>query len=134
MSWSEYRHALASRHTQVDRHKRALNDIYRAAIPPALQYSDSYQGWRFNVRVSNPDRVIAAIFGAGLFASQHYIPLTRSFGQGGSNRAEAIYASTVNLFNDLYFTADQATRVADIVKNVGIPVDVSRASQATLHE
>ena len=90
-------------------------------IPASLRYGDEYQQWRFNLRVGNPAEVLSAIFGESLFASQHYIPLTRSFGGSAAPHAEAAYRTVVNLFNDLHFTERQAQRACDVVRKVAIP-------------
>lgn len=122
VGWLQYRERVERRRARAHTHRRSLNSIYRAGIPAELQYPDAYQQWRFNIRVANAPDVLAAIFAGGLFASRHYIPLTRAFGGGEAPNAEAVYDHVVNLFNDLHFGAEQASRAADIVRTVAIPV------------
>ena len=123
IAWNQYRQCVVRQRTRVQAHRRALNAIYRAGIPLELQYPESYQQWRFNIRVANAANVLAALFGAGLFASRHYIPLTRAFGMGEAPNAEGVYGHVINLFNDFYFSVEQAHRAADIVSRVGVPLE-----------
>jgi len=120
-SWRQYVALVQSQLAQVLKHKRDLNAIYRAGIPAKLHYPEECQQWRFNLRVGNPAEVLAALFDADLFASRHYVPLTRSFGKARSPNAEAVYRCVINLFNDLHFNANQAIRVSDIVTKVAKP-------------
>lgn len=122
ISWSRYAEFTDARRAEMLDHKRHLNEIYRTGIPAELQYPEAYQQWRFNLRIANPPQVLAAIFAAGLFASQHYVPLTRAFGDGAAANAEATWRHVINLFNDQYLSAEQASHVAEIVKDVAIPL------------
>jgi hypothetical protein len=125
MEWSQYREEVERGRTLTRKHRLLLNDIYRERIPAELQYPDAYQQWRFNVHVANASDVLAALFAGGLFASRHYKPLTSSFGGGDAPIAEGVYRHVVNLFNDRYFSVDQANRAADIVRQVAIPLDTA---------
>ena len=132
IGWDRYRESVERNRTLVQAHRRLLNRIYRERIPAELQYSDAYQEWRFNVRAANAPDVLAALFTAGLYASRHYVPLTRAFGNGDAPNAEAVYRQIVNLFNDLHFSAEQAGRAADIVRKVAIPIAPTPAAPKTL--
>ena len=94
-------------------HKTRLNDIYRKSIPVRIQLPHEYQQWRFNIMVDDKDRVLQAIFEDGLFASGHYMPMERGF-----KEADFLYRHVVNLFNDLYFTEEQAMRTCEIINNL----------------
>lgn len=107
---------------QARSHKQTLTAIYRAGISLELQFPESFQSWRFNLRVGNSIEVVDAITSAGLFASRHYAPLNRAFAQAGAPNAEALHRHVVNLFNDRYFDTRQAHRIVDIVSKVAVPV------------
>lgn len=125
--WTQYVASVKLQRQQALGHKQHLNAIYGARIPAHLCYPDEYQQWRFNLRVGNSAEVLNAVFDAGLFASQHYVPLTRSFGEGRSRNAEEIHRCIINLFNDRHFSEEQAIRVSEIVTKAAIPVPRSRA-------
>ncbi len=98
------------------RHRQALNEIYAARLPEDWQLPDRYQTWRFNVRVPNKQRVVTSIFAAGLFASSHYASLAGDrCRKARAPHCEDLADEIVNLFNDHYFTAEQAERICDIV-------------------
>lgn len=101
-------------------HKRMLNGIYRANIPEELQFDDSFNGWRFNIRVpaGKKQSVIDALFAGGLFASGHYRTVASQYGQDGFPFSDRLYGEVVNLFNDFYFTQDQARETCRIIKAV----------------
>lgn len=107
--WAEYRDRATEETRAAEAHKRDLNAIYAAAIPAAVQLPEAMQRWRFNVRVPNAARLVAAIFEHGLFAGRHFQPL------GDFPVASRLHAEIVNLFNDRHFTAEQARGAATLV-------------------
>jgi hypothetical protein len=133
LAWPRYREHVRAQRMNALRHKRTLNAIYEATVPDELQLPSPFQQWRFNIHVANPEVVLAKIFESGLFASRHYVPLTRAFGTGSAPVAEAVYGRIVNLFNDRYFTADQAIRTAEIVRRVGLAAPSSNSSLVVQH-
>ena len=92
-------------------HKEKLNAIYRKALPKSIQLPDAYQHWRFNILVQNKDEILKALFDAGLFASSHYKVLSEQSAPIATN----LYSYIINLFNDNYFTEEQAKKCCEII-------------------
>lgn len=97
-------------------HKEKLNAIYRKELPKSIQLPEAYQHWRFNILVENKEEILKAIFDAGLFASSHYKALCEHPAPVATN----LSAYVINLFNDSYFTAEQAKMICEIInENIG---------------
>ncbi len=94
----------------VIKHKEQLNDIYRENLPTAIQLPSPYQHWRFNIVVPNKEDILNALFDAGLFASGHYNPQA-----DGCSVASNLYTHVINLFNDFYYTEEQAIKTCEII-------------------
>ena len=95
-------------------HKERLNAIYRKELPKTIQLPEEYQHWRFNILVQNKDEILKALFGAGLFASSHYKVLSSEPAPIASNLSSYV----INLFNDEYFTEEQAVRTCEVINGV----------------
>lgn len=91
-------------------YRERLNKIYRENLPKCLQLEEKFQHWRFNILVENKEEVLKAIFENGLFASGHYKSQS-------DNCSTAKYLSehVINLFNDFYYTEEQACRTCEII-------------------
>jgi hypothetical protein len=118
MPFEEYRELIEGKVESSYARKRRINAIYHAAIPPESRLADRFQDWRFHLLVEEKQRLLDAIFAAGLFASSHYADLTPVLGStsGAAPRAEALHRRVVNLFNDRYFSEEQARRTAELVR------------------
>ena len=92
-------------------HKEKLNAIYRKALPKSIQLPEAYQHWRFNILVQNKDEIMKALFDAELFASSHY----KVLGEQPAPIASNLSSNVINLFNDSYFTAEQAKKCCEII-------------------
>lgn len=92
-------------------HKEKLNAIYRKELPKAIQLPEAYQHWRFNILVENKNEILKALFDAGLFASSHYKVLSEQPAPIATN----LYSYIINLFNDNYFTEEQAKKCCEII-------------------
>ena len=92
-------------------HKEKLNAIYRKELPKQIQLPEAYQHWRFNILVKNKEEILKALFDAGLFASSHY----KALGEEPAPIASNLAAYVINLFNDSYFTEEQAMKSCDII-------------------
>ncbi len=114
-AWDEYRRRLADGRQQAQAHRREINAVYAARLPAAAQLPPAYQNWRFNLRLPERDRVLKAIFEAGLFASAHYASLAGIFAPGFCPQAEALAAQALNLFNDRHYTVSMAEQTCDII-------------------
>lgn len=108
-SFDEYRAQILDEARRITAHKNALNAIYSSAIPVRCQLPPDFQQWRFNIRVPDPDALVAELFAHGLFAGRHYSP------HGDFPVAAKLHAEIVNLFNDRYFSAEQAQRTTELV-------------------
>lgn len=96
-------------------HKEKLNAVYRKMLPSAIQLPDAYQHWRFNILTDKKDEILRALFAEGLFASSHYAPHTYIHTY---IRAENLHKYVVNLFNDQYYTVEQALKTCEIINSI----------------
>ena len=92
-----------------------VNAIYNSLIPAELRLPAPYQAWRYNIRVQDNQKILAAIFAGGLFASAHYASLEGIFGAGTGEHAAALAGQVLNLFNDFHYTLDMAEKTAQII-------------------
>lgn len=115
-AWQEYRDRVREALVVSLAHKQALNAVYNSLIPSDAAFGESYQWWRFNLRVKPKQAALEAIFAAGLFASSHYASLVDIMGTGAGKNASDLAGHVMNLFNDLHYTLDMAERTATIVR------------------
>lgn len=104
-------------------HKSHINTYYSININPLLQYDSSFQNWRFNIKCENKEAVLKEIFNQKLFASNHYFPVNKYYNVNCPNSV-IIYNRTINLFQDSYFTYENAETVVDIINNNAIPIEL----------
>ena len=97
----------------VSDHKSRLNRIYAESLPLDIQLNERFQHWRFNILVPQKDLVLQSIFDAGVFASSHYKSLSDS-----CSVATQLQSQVINLFNDFYYTEDQAIRTCEVIKRI----------------
>lgn len=109
-TWEIDEKVLLARMDAVIAHKEKLNAIYRTYLPKEIQLPEAYQHWRFNILVPNKEEILQALFDAGLFASGHYAPQA-----DGCPVAQKLYDHVINLFNDFYYTEEQARRTCEII-------------------
>ncbi len=115
-SLDEYLELTNSKLREATDHKRQLNAIYTDIITKEFQYKLRFQNWRFNIRVTNKNEVLRKIFEHDLFASSLYHSLGEGvFVKEHYSNAVSIHARTINLFNDLHFTEDNAVEVCKLV-------------------
>lgn len=94
-------------------HKEELNAIYRQNLPESIQLPDSYQHWRFNILTDKKNEILKALFAEGLFASNHYQSLSLD-----CPIANNLHNYVINLFNDQYYTQEQALRTCEIINSI----------------
>ena len=94
-------------------HKEKLNAIYRDMLPASIQLPAQYQHWRFNILTDKKDVILKALFAEGLFASNHY--QSHSLDCPIANN---LHNYVVNLFNDQYYTKEQAIRTCEIINSI----------------
>lgn len=114
-AWYDYRHQIAANLKVSLNQRAAINAIYANRLPSEIQLPVEYQTWRFNLRLKNKERVLAAIFAAGLFASSHYASLAGIMGAGRCPQAENLSGEIINLFNDHHFDPQKANQVCAVI-------------------
>lgn len=112
-SWTPDYHLIERRAFEVIKHKASLNEVYSKSLPAEFQLKDGFQQWRFNIVVPHKEKVLQRIFDAGLFASSHYKPLSVS-----CPVATDLQMQVINLFNDFYYSIDQARQTCEIINRV----------------
>lgn len=95
---------------RVISHRDAIFRIYEKNLPFSIQLPKQFQKWRFNIVVNNKEDVLKALFAKGLYASGHYKPLTSS-----CPNAKWLYDHVVNLFEDGYYTEEQAIKTCKVI-------------------
>ena len=112
-SWALDEKTLLAKMDAVIKHKEKLNAIYRMNLPANIQLPAPYQHWRFNIIVPNKEEILNALFNAGLFASGHYQPQAE-----GCTVATNLYNHVINLFNDFYYTEEQAIKTCERINEL----------------
>lgn len=97
-------------------HKSVLNSIYYQELQGVEQLDADYNNWRFNILVDNQSEVLGRIFGNDLFASSHYLPIIKN--SILFPVASALSKRVINLFNDMYFSSQQAIDCSRIIREV----------------
>jgi hypothetical protein len=113
--WYHYRQQIEDGLKTSLQQRAWLNEIYADRLPAEIQLPQEYQSWRFNLRVKNKDRVLKAIFSAGLFASSHYASLAGIMAPGQCPQAENLANEIINLFNDHYFDPQKAEQICALI-------------------
>ena len=112
-TWEIDEKVLLAKTDTVIKHKEKLNAIYCKNLPSVIQLPAPYQHWRFNILVPNKEEILRSLFDAGLFASGHYAPQA-----DGCTIAYNLYQHVINLFNDFYYTEEQAKRTCEIINKL----------------
>jgi hypothetical protein len=113
--WNEYCMQIARNLAGSLEHRASLNHVYASMLPAEIWLPAGFQTWRFNIRVRDKQRILDAIFSSGFFASSHYASLAGIMDDGKARQAESLEQSIINLFNDHYFSLDQAEQVCKII-------------------
>lgn len=103
----------------VAQKKQHLNEIYRSMLPGNICWDEDYCGWRFNIWVEDKSLLLSALSANGLFASSHYQPSSTLFGDDTyyPNSAD-VFNHVINLFNDKYYTDEQAALTAEVISRL----------------
>jgi len=101
----------------VTEHKKRLNQIYQRELPSNIQLMKEFQNWRFNILVDESVKsvVLKNLFKEGLFASSHYISLSKVWKNKECPNATSLNKKIINLFNDFYYTEEQAISACKII-------------------
>ena len=94
-------------------HQAALREIY-AAIPASVRLPDG--DWRTHLRLPERDAFVEKMFRSDLFCGTHYAPVSKIFGHADAPNAERLHQDVVNLFDDRYYTQEQAQRTVRLIE------------------
>ena len=111
----EYRKSVEQGEAKMEEHKREINAVYRECLGSVQTLPDDYNQWRYNILVEDKKEALKKLFDAGLFASSHYQPSSGLFVDEVFPNAQRLYERVINLFNDKYFTREQAIEVAKVI-------------------
>ena len=117
----EYKNTLQTQIPLMEKHKEALNSIYRANLPKELHLGEQFNGWRFSILVDNKEKILEEIFKIeGLFASSHYPQVDYNYKDNPiqNSNAQKVHNKIINLFNDFRFDKEKAYQVVDIINNI----------------
>jgi hypothetical protein len=95
--------------------RATLNSIYASRLPSEIQLPETYQLWRFNIRVKDNAKTLTTIFEERLFASSHYASLAGIMAEGQTPVAGKLAGEVINLFNDHHFDVSRAERICEII-------------------
>ena len=102
-------------------HKAALNSIYDSFIPDSIKMDRSLNNWRYMLNLPSNQMqqdILAELDKNGLFASTHYASAAYLFKQQNCINAEKEYQVILNLFNELKYSEEMATKTAIIIKEI----------------
>jgi|SaaInl8_200m_RNA_FD_contig_123_4506_length_9443_multi_5_in_0_out_1_3 hypothetical protein len=119
ITFKDYTLEIEKKIEKIKNHKNKLNRFYDENINKEFQRGISNL-WRYNIIVSNPDKVIAKIFQKGLFASQHYSSLTSIFKNETAINAENLEKKVINIFNDLNVDESYSIEIIKIINKYAI--------------
>ena len=114
-AWYDYRQQTADGLEATSKHRAEINKIYADRLPLEIQLPPQYQTWRFNLRLKNKEKILAAIFASGSFASSHYASLAGVMAPGQCLQAEALANEIINLFNDRHIDMQKAEGVCTVI-------------------
>lgn len=113
---SDYWTQITSKLDKVHKHKSSINAIYKELIPIENQLPDTMHQWRFQVHINNKTDFLESLSKENLFASSHYFPLGKLFGEESSKEEwDQLFSRTVNLFNDFRYTPEMAKRTSELI-------------------
>lgn len=118
MTDEEYFCIIERKLPKVTAEKEKINKIYRNLLPKSIQMGDDFQNWRFMIVVENQQRVLDAIFKAGLFAGTNFPSVSYMFKGASSPVAETEANHIINLFNDFRVKEEQARKICDVINSV----------------
>ena len=112
-SAKNYFNSIENRIPDILKHKKKLNCIYMENLPNEIQMENCFNNWRFHVLIDKKEEIIKKIFSEGLFVSNHFKPL--SMDTERFPNSYKLYDRVINLFNDFYYTEEQAIRTCEII-------------------
>lgn len=115
LSDEEYFNKIEKQLELIKLHKQRINEIYIEKLKIKNHLKSDFNNWRFNLLVENKNQILQNIFQSGLFASSHYQPANLLFDDNHYPISEKLFTSVINLFNDFYFSEEQATKLCDVI-------------------
>ena len=117
MALEDYLDRIESKAKERKSYRAKLNNIYSLNLPKAIQFDNCYNDWRFNIKVSSSmkQEILQALFENELFASNHYHSVNRLFDDKRYPNSDALYSSVINLFNDINYSENMATKTCDVI-------------------
>ncbi len=118
--WGLYENIIQSHIPERIIKREKLNCIYRNNLIKDIQFRESFQQWRFNVRVTETKKevILNNLFSKGLFASNHYRCASKLFNNREYPNAVELYNTTINLFNDENYTEEMALQTCSLINKV----------------
>ena len=111
----EYQRQIEFEKEKVIEQKKYINSIYNSLLPDEIKMHQDFQNWRFNILVENKNIILEKIFANNLFASSHYKPSNVLFDKNKHIVSEKLFSKVINLFNDKYFSCNQAEQISNII-------------------
>ena len=93
-------------------HKEKLNAIYFDKLSMTSKLPIEFQNWRFNILTDKKEQILETLFAEGLFASSHYKTHATAL------NADNLHNNIINLFNDSYYSEEQALRTCEIINQI----------------
>jgi len=112
----QYFRSVRDQRAAVGIHKGRLNKIYSDNLADEIQMKDAYNTWRFNILADKKEKILKELFNHNLFASSHFKPLSKD--RAAFANAFELHDKVINLFNDFYYTEDQAFQTCKIINEI----------------
>lgn len=112
-----YKVSVIEKYNEIKKHKEILNHIYYSGLNEKMVCGRELNSWRFNIIVNNNAEVLKKLSDNALFASNHYRPWGGGIiGMQRFEKATSLWDSIINLFNDSYYTDEQAEKTVEIIR------------------
>ena len=105
---------------KIVKHKARINSIYNQELRFVKRLPSDYQNWRYNILVSKEQKeeILSNLFDNKCFASSHYSSVNLLFNQEKFKVTSYISDRIINLFNDFYYTEEQAWLTTQIINKI----------------
>ena len=113
----DYKKIVGSKLSEIRKMKTQINEIYATNLPLEIQFREEFNQWRFNINVPDKNIILTSLFEGGLFASSHYASLGGIMSPDKFTIAETLQSHVINLFNDRYFSIEQAKMTVAIINS-----------------
>lgn len=116
----DYFYMIEKRKNKRLSQRALLNNIYNSNLPNNIKFPVEFQEWRFNIKVpaEKKEIILKNLFKNNLFASCHYHSANKLFDNGVYTNSDNLFDQVINLFNDDYYTEDQAFMTCNIINQI----------------